>query len=168
MSQERRPEPDSSKPPTAGQAKNRASANTYALLGSWQVLTRQAPRPLPPFQPAVPHRPRRRRGVSDGDPGVDLGQVETERALGPGTDETDRPQLRLADLALDLGLRLMTRRAFMNRGTCREASEFHMSRTLSRCPRSDCAVLHTGSVPRRKGPHLGRVEDALWLAIVHV
>jgi hypothetical protein len=56
---------------------------------------------------------------SDGDPGINLGQVETERALGPGTDEADRPQLRFAELALDLGLRLMTRRAFMNRGTRR-------------------------------------------------
>ena len=88
-----------------------------------------------PVLPPPCRRPcRLDRGVGrrlDGDPGVDLGQVETERALGSGADEANGPQLRLADLALDLGLRLMTRRAFMNRGTCRKLRVPHESHGIT-------------------------------------
>ena len=72
---------------------------------------------------------------SDGDPRVDLGQVETERAVGSGADEANGPQLRIADLALDLGLRLMTRRALMNRGPCRKLGIPHEPHTITVAPR---------------------------------
>ena len=75
--------------------------------------------------------PRTAGRRSDGDPGVDLGQVETERAVGSGTDKADGPQLRLADLALDLGLRLMTGRAFMNRGACRRLRVPHEAHAIT-------------------------------------
>jgi hypothetical protein len=73
----------------------------------------------------------RKISSSDGDPGVDLRQVETERTLRSGTDEANGPQLRFADLALNLGLRLMTGRAFMNGWSGRKLGVPHEAHTIT-------------------------------------
>jgi hypothetical protein len=68
---------------------------------------------------------------SHGDPGVYLAQVETERAFESRTHEANGAQRRVADLALDLGLRVVTRGAFMNRGACRKLGVPHEAHPIT-------------------------------------